>query len=137
MFVSDVMDLVSLACEQAGLDLSSEVVSSPCLEASQDFHDLNEPFAVQLHISEEERPDRLERMVARPLSYQPEVASFSSSSSSSPDEEDKLQKVLQEVGWVKAELDMFGYNILFRMETSRSSNITEHFIRSPVHQLLV
>ena len=83
------MDLVSLACEQAGLDLS-------CLEASQDSHDLNEPFAVQLHISEEERPDRLERMVARPLSYQPEVAS--SSSSSSPDEQDKLQKVLQEVG---------------------------------------
>ena len=79
------MDLVSLACEQAGLDLS-------CLETSQDSHDLNEPFAVQLHISEEERPDRLERMVARPLSYQPEV------SSSSPDEGDKLQKVLQEVG---------------------------------------
>ena len=86
------MDLVSLACEQAGLDLSCEVVTSPCLEASQDSHDLNEPFAVQLHISEEERPDRLERMVARPLSYQPEV------SSSSPDEGDKLQKVLQEVG---------------------------------------
>ena len=94
------MDLVSLACEQAGLDLSCEVVSSPCLETSQDFHDLNEPFAVQLHISEEERPDRLERMVARPLSYQPEVSS--ASSSSSPDEEDKLQKVLQEVGWVMA-----------------------------------
>ena len=91
-FVSDVMDLVSLACEQAGLDLSSEVVTSPCLETSQDSHDLNEPFAVQLHISEEERPDRLERMVARPLSYQPEV------SSSRPDEEDKLEKVLQEVG---------------------------------------
>ena len=125
------MDLVSLACEQAGLDLSSEFVTSPCLEASQDSHDLNEPFAVQLHISEEERPDRLERMVARPLSYQPEV------SSSSPDEGDKLQKVLQEVGLVMAEPDMFGYNILFRMETSRSSNITEHFIRSPVHQLLV
>ena len=82
-------------------------MTSPCLEASQDFHDLNEPFAVQLHISEEERPDRLERMVARPLSYQPEVASSSSSSSSSRDEEDKLQKVLQEVGWVAAELDMF------------------------------
>ena len=94
------MDLVSLACEQAGLDLSCEVVTSPCLEASQDSHDLNEPFAVQLHISEEERPDRLERMVARPLSYQPEVAG--SSSSSSPDEEDKLEKVLQEVGWVTA-----------------------------------
>ena len=75
------MDLLSLACDEVGLDSFCDVVSPD--------YDLAEPFAVQLHITEEERPDRLERMIARPLSYQPE--------GDSP-QPDKLQEVLQQIG---------------------------------------
>jgi len=97
------MDLVSLACQEVGLDLSCDILTP-------DDFDLPEPFAVQLHITEEERPDRLERMIPRQLSYQPE----------GPDNPvDQLQALIQEVG----------------MEPSTSSK--EHFIRSPVQQLLV
>ena len=75
------MDLLSIACEEVGLDLSCEI-------SSIDTH-LPEPFAVQLHITEEEKPDRLERMVPIQLSYQAEGSNT---------ELDKLQTVLQGVG---------------------------------------
>ena len=74
------MDLISLACQEVGLDLSCEVLSPPTAQ-----------FAVQLHIREEERPDRLERMVPRQLSYQP-------GQGGEGEVTDVLRDVLREVG---------------------------------------
>ena len=76
------MDLISLACQEVGLDLSCDVVSPT--------DDLQEPFAVQLHITEEERADRLESMVPRQLSYQPDQGQSQG--------RDVLKEVLKEVG---------------------------------------
>ena len=81
MIISDVMDLISLACEEVGLDLSCE------------YELLPEPFAVQLHITEEERPDRLERSIPRQLSYQPD-----SHHAEQDKHKDVLREILQEVG---------------------------------------
>ena len=83
IIISEAMDLISLACQEVGLDLSCEVLGPA--------DDLPEPFAVQLHITEEERQDRLETMVPRHLSYQPDQGG--------PDQvKDVLRDVLKEVG---------------------------------------
>ena len=82
IIISETMDLISLACQEVGLDLSCEVLGPA--------DDLPEPFAVQLHITEEERPDRLETMVPRHLSYQPDQEQ--------DEVKDVLRDVLKEVG---------------------------------------
>ena len=55
------MDLITQACEEVGLDFSCEVLSPPAAQYSQ-YCELPEPFAVQLHITEEDRVDRLDKM---------------------------------------------------------------------------
>ena len=80
LIIAEGMDLLSLACQEVGLDLSSEVLSPPAAQ-----------FAVELHIREEERPDRLERMVPRQLSYQPDQEGEG-------EVKDVLREVLREVG---------------------------------------
>ena len=83
--ISEVMDLISLACQEVGLDLSCEVLSP------DQYIDQPDPSAVQLHITVEERPDRLETMVSRQLSYQPEQEGR-------VEVTDVLRDVLKEVG---------------------------------------
>ena len=84
------MDLITQACEEVGLDFSCEVISPPAAQYSQ-YCELPEPFAVQLHITEEDRVDRLERMVPRQLSYQPVQEGEG-------EVRDVLREVLKEVG---------------------------------------
>ena len=84
------MDLITQACEEVGLDFSCEVISPPTAQYNQ-YCELPEPFAVQLHITEEDRVDRLERMVPRQLSYQPVLEGEG-------EVKDVLREVLKEVG---------------------------------------